>query len=52
MRTFNGYDLVYSEDDEGWYAQDFSDPKQPTTTVYESLDLLKEAIRNGSAIFR
>lgn len=47
MRSYNGYDLIYSEDDCGWYAQDFSDPKQPTSRVYASLEDLKAAIRSG-----
>ena len=47
MRSYNGYDLIYSEDDGGWYAQDFIDPKQPTSKVYDDLEELKAAIRSG-----
>lgn len=47
MKSFMGYDLIYSEDDAGWYAQDFRDPKQPCSKVYEDLNDLKDAIRSG-----
>lgn len=52
MRTYMGYDLIYSEDDGGWYAQDFSDLKQLTSKVYEDLEELKAAIRNGEITFK
>ena len=52
MRVYMGYDLIYSEDDGGWYAQDFSDPKQPSSDVYADIESLKAAIRNGEITFR
>ena len=47
MKEYMGYDLIYSEDDAGWYAQDFSDPKQLCSEIYEDLEDLKNAIRSG-----
>ena len=47
-----GYDLIYSEDDGGWYAQDFSDPNQPSSVVYADLESLKTAIRTGKITFK
>ena len=52
MSTYKGYDLIYSEDDGGWYAQAFSDPKQPTSRIYEDKEDLKTAIRNGEITFK
>ena len=52
MRAYMGYDLIYSEDDGGWYAQDFSDPKQPTSKIYKDKEELKEAIRNEEITFK
>lgn len=52
MRSYKGYDIIYSEDDNGYYAQDFSNPKQPTTRIYEDLEDLKRDINNNKVAFR
>ena len=52
MKTFGGYDLVYSEDDGGWYAQNFNDPKQPSSDVYDDIEDLKAAIWSGEITFK
>lgn len=51
MRSYKGYDIIYSEDDNGYYAQDFSKPKQPTSRVYEDLEDLKRDINNNKVVF-
>jgi hypothetical protein len=51
MKTYKGYDFIYSEDDNGWYAQDFSDIKQSTSEVYPTLDDLKKAIDDNTIKF-
>lgn len=48
---FKGYDLIYSEDDGGWYAQDFSTLAQPVSIAYPSLNELKAAINAGTLVF-
>ncbi len=47
MRVYQGLDIIYSEDDSGYYAQDFNDPKQPASQVFQSVEDLKEAIDSG-----
>lgn len=51
MKSYLGYDIIYSEDDNGWYAQDFSDPMQPTSDIFDDIEILKEAIRSGTVVF-
>ena len=38
MRMYKGLDIIYSEDDGGYYAQDFNDPKQPSSNVFQSVE--------------
>lgn len=47
MKMYKGYDIIYSEDENGYYVQDFSDPKQPTSRVYEDIEELKRDIDSG-----
>ena len=52
MKIYRGYDLIYSEDDGGWYAVDFNDPRNPVSKeVYADIEDLKEAIRSGNITF-
>lgn len=45
-------DIIYSEDEGGYYAQDFSKPTCPTSEVYEDLKDLKIAIDRGTIKLR
>ena len=47
MKMYKGYDIIYDEDADGYYAQDFNDPRQPTTRVYSDIDDLKKDIDRG-----
>ena len=47
-----GYDIIYSEDDQGYYAQDFSKTEQPTSKIYKSISTLKKAIDSGKIKFK
>lgn len=49
---YKGIDIIYSEDDGGFYAQDFSTPACPTSEVYEDLKELKCAIDRGTIKMR
>jgi len=52
MKTYKGYDIIYSEDENGYYAQDFDNPKQPTSRLYEDIEELKRDIDSHKIIFR
>lgn len=52
MRMYKGYDIIYSEDEYGYYAQDFSNPKQPTSRVYEDIEELKRDIDNNKIVLK
>lgn len=47
MKTYKGLDVIYSEDEGGYYAQDFSQDKQPVSKLYPSFEALKKAIDSG-----
>lgn len=51
---YKGYDIIYCDDDgyEGYYAQDFSHPNQPTSQLYESVDDVIEAIDKHEISFQ
>ena len=50
--VYKGMDIIYSEDDGGYYAQDFSQSTCPTSEVYEDLEELKRAIKCGTIKLR
>lgn len=52
MRMYKGLDIIYSEDDNGYYAQDFNDPKQPVSRVYEDIEELKRDIDNNEIVLK
>lgn len=52
MKIYKGYDIIYSEDDNGYYAQDFSNPKQPVSRVYEDIEELKRDIDNNKIVLK
>ena len=52
MKIYKGYDIIYSEDENGYYIQDFNDPKQPTSRLYEDLEELKKDIDSNKIVFR
>ena len=52
MKNYKGYDIIYSEDDNGYYAQDFSNPKQPTSRVYDDINDLKKDIDDNKIVLR
>ena len=45
-------DIIYSEDEGGYYAQDFSKPTCPASEVYKDLKDLKIAIDRGTIKLR
>ena len=52
MKRYKGYDIIYSEDDNGYYAQDFSNPKQPTSRVYGDINELKKDIDDNKIVLK
>ena len=52
MRNYKGYDIIYSEDECGYYAQDFSNPKQPTSRIYDDVEELKKDIDSNIIVLK
>jgi len=41
---YKGLDIIYSEDDRGYYACDFNQKSQPVSKIYRTLKAIKKAI--------
>lgn len=52
MQIYKGYDIIHDEDGCGYYAQDFNHPKQPTSSLYDSVEEVKAAIDNHEIAFQ